>query len=448
MSIEYEFLKEKNCKGVIHIGASRGEEAEIYAELGLDVLWIEAQEQIFGELVPICEKYQGKQRALNYLITGKDQEEITFRVTNNSYSSSIFELKEHKDIWPDISETEQIPMLGFTLPTVLQRHSIDISLYDTLIMDIQGAELKALEGMKSILNNLRYIRVEASDLELYEGSCRATEIEAFLRRLHWKRIKTWTTVESNRCYEILYENQYNKKNLHIIDPMTGNENKVKVGVVTSVPRLGFQVHQTLCHNAFGASGFPISKVTGAFWEQSIQNGMNLLIDMGCEWIITLDYDTIFSPSDVQELLLMACRYPEADALSGWQVKRYGSVESLIGIRQEDGTFAAILNPEQFDEEITKIDTSVFGLTLIKVDALKRMPKPWFWSEPNSDGEWEHGKSDADGNFWRKWKEVGNTLYSANTVRIGHLEEVVLWMDRDFQPVRQSLKDYHMYGRPF
>ena len=88
----------------------------------------------------------------------------------------------------------------------------------------------------------------------------------------------------------------------------------------------------------------------------------------------------------------------------------------------------------------------FGLTLIRADALRSMPKPWFLGVPNEAGEWAEGKSDPDIYFWRRWEEAGRTLYIAPRVSIGHLELMVRWMDDEMQPMWQPAKDWEQSRR--
>lgn len=445
-----EFLKQ--AKGVIHVGASYGQERDVYADLGLPVVWIEAHPDVYAGLKSNLVGRYAEQRALNYLVTDKDDEEYNFGVSNNSgFSSSIFPLKEHKEVWPDIEYADYRSLKSKTLKSIVEIEGIDLSQFDALILDTQGAELKVLEGAEDILKHFRFIRSEASDVELYEGGCLDHQLDSFLKVHGFQRAMTWEVRESTikrGIFEILYETVATRKNVQILDPETEKETWAKVGVLTSVPRLGFQVHDTIMHNSFGGKGWPIIKVGGAFWEQAMQNGLNKLIALGCDYVITVDYDSIFHPDDVNELLLMAARYPEADAVAAWQVKRQGNGEALMGFRGENGHLLKYAPKEWFDKEVTEADHAVFGLTLIKTASLQKMPKPWFKSEPNADGEWGHGKCDADGYFWRKWRQTGLTIYAANNVKIGHLEEFILWIDNDFNVIRQRLQDFYNLGRPF
>jgi hypothetical protein len=90
-----------------------------------------------------------------------------------------------------------------------------------------------------------------------------------------------------------------------------------------------------------------------------------------------------------------------------------------------------------DGKPIKVCSAHFGLTLIRVDALRKTPKPWFMSKPDDNGDWEDGRFDDDIWFWHNWRAAGNTLYVAPSVSIGHLEETVAAFDKDLNPI-------HMY----
>src|SRR5262249_46403024 len=151
----------------------------------------------------------------------------------------------------------------------------------------------------------------------------------------------------------------------------------KVAALTSVPRLGFQAHWGVAQKAFRFEGqeIPIFKFMGAFWEQHIQNGLSLLTDKPTDWVITLDYDSIFDSEQVKALLTLAALHPEADAIVPWQVKRGKDKSPLFSIVDRAGNLRRTFDPEEFDTDLTQIQTGHFGMTLIKTTALKKMPKP-------------------------------------------------------------------------
>jgi predicted SAM-dependent methyltransferase len=231
------------------------------------------------------------------------------------------------------------------------------------------------------------------------------------------------------------------------DVETGEKRQVKIGACTSVPRLAFTAHWGQMHQAFANLDIPVIKSTGYSWGACLQRAMNQLIEVGCDWIITIDYDSIFSQEDVLKLLTLAARYDEAAAIFPWQIKRGGVDRLLFFLRDENDKPLDFAPANMFQGDLVKAHGGHFGLTLIKVDALKKMPKPWLWEQPNADGEWTEGKEDADIYFWRKFREAGNGIYLANEVRIGHIDEDILWPGEDFSTVRQGMYHFYRDGKP-
>jgi predicted SAM-dependent methyltransferase len=120
---------------------------------------------------------------------------------------------------------------------------------------------------------------------------------------------------------------------------------------------------------------------------------------------------------------------------------------LFFLRDENDKPLDFAPAKLFQGELVKAHGGHFGLTLIKVDALKKMPKPWLWEQPNADGEWTEGKEDADIYFWRKFREAGNGIYLANEIRIGHIDEDILWPAEDFSTLRQGMYHFYRDGKP-
>jgi hypothetical protein len=179
------------------------------------------------------------------------------------------------------------------------------------------------------------------------------------------------------------------------------EVKAKVAALMSVPRLGWQDNfGSAWHALKNINGveIPLWRFGGAFWEMGMQNGFDTVIENGVEWIICIDYDTIFEKADVVELLTLAALYPEADAIVPLQAKRSNDC-MLFTMRDEQGKLRHRASFDEFEQDLTPIATGHFGLTLIKTEALKKMPRPWFWSQPTDDGGWGPGRVDADIYFW-------------------------------------------------
>ncbi len=209
----------------------------------------------------------------------------------------------------------------------------------------------------------------------------------------------------------------------------------------SVPRLGFTDNH-LCSSQLTAKyGLWPKQICGAFWGQCLENILAEMVDGGCDLILTTDYDSVFRTEDFEKLCDLMIR-SDADAMAAIQLRRKDGA-LLMRINNEDGTVPAI----DFSPDLTPCDVAHFGFTIFRAEALKRMPHPWFLSVPNADGKWGDGKQDEDMHFWKKWKEVGNTLYLANHVVVGHIESVISWPDASMKPIHQSPSDFWTTGKP-
>lgn len=167
-------------RGVIHIGANRGQERDEYAASGLNVLWIEPIPDVFDELESNIRHLPG-QRALRCLISDRDDTEYAFNISNNEgLSSSIFGLHQHQDIWPDVAYTRTMTLKSRKLSTVVRDEGVDMKAYDALVIDTQGSELLVLKGAESILPHINFIKAEAADFESYAGGCTAQELIDYL----------------------------------------------------------------------------------------------------------------------------------------------------------------------------------------------------------------------------------------------------------------------------
>jgi FkbM family methyltransferase len=207
---EYGFLK--HVPGVIHIGANVGQERDLYAQCGLNVLWVEPIPEVFEKLCANIAAYP-KQKAYRRLITDQDGQEYTFHVASNGgASSSILPLAKHTEMYPEISFDSFMQITGTTLNAFLKKEGLDVSDYGALVLDTQGSELHILRGASSILRSFKYVRLEAADFEAYEGCCRIGDLSAFLREMGFRenrRSPFNTTPGVGTYYDVLYEQARN-----------------------------------------------------------------------------------------------------------------------------------------------------------------------------------------------------------------------------------------------
>ncbi|MDD9877269.1 MAG: FkbM family methyltransferase [Magnetovibrio sp.] len=165
-----DFLK--SCRGVIHVGANTGQERDLYAAHDLDVVWIEPIPDVFATLAANTDAYP-RQAALRALITERAGDTHTLHVANNEgASSSILELDQHRDIWPEVDYVADIELVSESLPSALAAAGIDTGRHDALIIDTQGTELMVLEGAAPMLAQFTHVRTEAADFPAYKGAPR------------------------------------------------------------------------------------------------------------------------------------------------------------------------------------------------------------------------------------------------------------------------------------
>lgn len=197
-------------RGVIHVGANAGQERRLYAAYDLDVLWIEPIPDVFARLIENIQSYS-KQKALQYLVADKDDAEFTLHVANNSgVSSSILALSRHAEIWPEITYADSIALKSVSLTSLLKRERVDMSMYDSLVLDTQGSELLVLRGAEEMLQRFKYIQTEAVDFDAYEDCCRMEDIAKFLSGCGFAEVSRKELASKNGVgayYDIIFKQQ-------------------------------------------------------------------------------------------------------------------------------------------------------------------------------------------------------------------------------------------------
>jgi FkbM family methyltransferase len=178
-------------KGIIHIGAHLMEERGDYISQGLyNTIWIEANPSIFNI---ILNKKGINESIFNYAISDIDDKSVNLNITNNGQSTSILELDKHKIHHPHIYVDNIIEIKTKRMDTLIKENNIDLSNYDFLNIDIQGAELLALKGFGDLLNSIKYIYTEINTNSLYTGCALVSEIDEYLEKFGFKRVETKVT---------------------------------------------------------------------------------------------------------------------------------------------------------------------------------------------------------------------------------------------------------------
>ena len=178
-------------RGVIHIGAHEGQEMQEYQVMGADkVLFVEANPSVFERLKLQIAGIPNVWVA-NCAISNQNGT-VNLRVNSHDMSSSILPLKLHKEIYPGMLEVNQVTVTSKTLDSLMQESPLNSSEFNILVIDIQGAELLALEGARETLKYIDAISTEVNCEELYEGCALIDQVDDFLRGYGFQRVAVAT----------------------------------------------------------------------------------------------------------------------------------------------------------------------------------------------------------------------------------------------------------------
>ena len=212
------------------------------------------------------------------------------------------------------------------------------------------------------------------------------------------------------------------------------------------PRYGSTLHFGASLDALNSLGIKAVNRWGTFWEACLTGAIEKAIEQGCRYILTLDFDTLYTAATIRSLYRLAEANPNADAIFALQIKR-DTNHPLFFIREPDGKTKKSFTKQELDGDLLKVDAGHFGCSIFRAEAFVALDKPWMHSQPGPDGRWEEGRIDADISFWANWKDNGNSAYVAPRVPVGHIQEVVTWPDRDFNIVHQYVSDWRTCGMP-
>jgi FkbM family methyltransferase len=167
-------------QGVIHVGASIGQEREYYAKHNLSVIWFEPNPDAFKMLQHNIAELP-KQIAYPFLLTDRDDETFLLHITNGfGQASSIFDMGEQLKLYPDFVYVRDVEALSITLDTCVHEAQIDLNIFQFLVLDTQGADLLVLKGAIHVLRQIQFVEVETSSLEMYRGGCLEQEVIDFM----------------------------------------------------------------------------------------------------------------------------------------------------------------------------------------------------------------------------------------------------------------------------
>ena len=174
--------------GVLHVGAHMAEEAPDYVSHGWQgnngIYWVEGQLKLIPKLKSILDPaihrvYQG-------VVWGESGIELDFNIASNSQSSSVFEFGSHSTTYPHISFTSSMNVTSIRLDDLLPKESK----FEFLALDIQGAELEAIKGLGTLLDQVKWIYSEVNKKEVYKNCATVSDLDSYLADLGFQRVAT------------------------------------------------------------------------------------------------------------------------------------------------------------------------------------------------------------------------------------------------------------------
>lgn len=183
---------ELHLRGVLHVGAHLAEEAELYNAVDdLDenhVWWVEANPAVLETIDRNLVRFP-RQHLIHALVYNEDGVELDFNVTNyDGMSSSILEFGTHTSFSPDTFFVDKIKLTSRTIDSIVSQHGL-AGRFNFLNMDLQGAELLALQGATGTLDFVDYVLTEVNKAEVYVGCAQVEQLDEHLHA--FDRVETY-----------------------------------------------------------------------------------------------------------------------------------------------------------------------------------------------------------------------------------------------------------------
>jgi FkbM family methyltransferase len=176
--------------GVLHLGANDGGEAESYARCGFQrVVWVEGFPEFYALLVERLRAYPN-QTAYNVLISDVENEELSFQIADNRVSSTTFGVgsRFHED-FPGIQFDQRRVLRARRLDRFFEEEGVDLADFSIVVIDLEGAELKALRSIGEALGKVPYVMIEVSVTENFIGGPLLHDIDAYMVEQGFRRVE-------------------------------------------------------------------------------------------------------------------------------------------------------------------------------------------------------------------------------------------------------------------
>jgi len=178
-----------NIKGVLQIGAHFGEEHDTYIRLGIkNIVYVEPCKPAYNKLLERFKDGSEADILIWNVACGEEYGEMEMFVSHNNegQSNSLLKPKLHLQQHPEVVFTDKEKVLVVPLDSL----DIDMSKYNMLMMDVQGAEGLVLKGARETLKHIDIIYTEVNNGATYEGNMETDEMDAFLKEYGFVRVET------------------------------------------------------------------------------------------------------------------------------------------------------------------------------------------------------------------------------------------------------------------
>ena len=176
-----------DIKGIIHIGAHRGQEIEEYVDNGIqDIIMFEPVSLNFNILEKRMADVNANISAYQVAL-GNEEKNVTMYLSDNDLiSSSVLRPKVHLQLHPGVGfpGTEEVEMKR------LDSFAEETQNFNFINMDVQGYELEVLKGGAETLEHVDYVYCEINRDELYEGNAFVEDLDEFLSDYSMERVET------------------------------------------------------------------------------------------------------------------------------------------------------------------------------------------------------------------------------------------------------------------
>lgn len=192
----------KDIKGLIQIGASSGQQVKLFIENNVkDMILFEPCDKSYSELEQTVKPYINNANVItsNYVLSNKT-EDVKFFIGQNEHNSSLLDLHpDRPGLHKAINNHDRFEVKkSITLDDYIEQNGIDSTIYDFIFMDVQGAEHLVLEGANKTLKHIKYIYLEVSFAEIYDGTLLYKDMVDYLSSLGFEIVWVDTSGHMNQ----------------------------------------------------------------------------------------------------------------------------------------------------------------------------------------------------------------------------------------------------------